>query len=67
MAFFSFSLLIDSFLYLSTIIEPNKKYYSKDIALSTKMNFAGLKKAEDRANLILFMRNQSDNPVPLPK
>ena len=38
MAFFSFSLLMDSFLYLSTKIEPNKKYYSKDIALSNEMN-----------------------------
>ena len=38
MAFFSFSLLMDSFLYLSTKIEPNKKYYSKDIALSSELN-----------------------------
>ena len=38
MAFFSFSLLMDSFLYLSTKIEPNKKYYSKDIDLSKELN-----------------------------
>ena len=38
MAFFSFSLIKESFLYLSTIIEPNKKYYSKDIALSKELN-----------------------------
>ena len=38
MAFFSFSLLMDSFLYKSTKIEPNKKYYSKDIALSNELN-----------------------------
>ena len=38
MAFFSFSLLMDSFIYLSTKIEPNKKYYSKDIALSKELN-----------------------------
>ena len=38
MAFFSFSLLMDSFLYLTTKIEPNKKYYSKDIALSKELN-----------------------------
>ena len=38
MAFFSFSLLMDSFVYLSTKIEPNKKYYSKDIALSKELN-----------------------------
>ena len=30
------------------------------------MNFAGLKKVEDRANLVLFLRDQSDNPAPLP-
>ena len=29
---------MDSFLYLSTKIEPNKKYYSKDIALSKELN-----------------------------
>jgi hypothetical protein len=38
MAFFSFSLIKDSFEYLSTYIEPNKKYYSKDIALSKELN-----------------------------
>ena len=38
MAFFSFSLLMDSFQYLSTKIEPNKKYYSKDISLSKELN-----------------------------
>ena len=38
MAFFSFSLLKDPFVYLSTKIELNKKYYSKDIALSKELN-----------------------------
>ena len=38
MAFFSFSLLTDSFLYLSTKIDSNKKYYSKDIALRKELN-----------------------------
>ena len=38
MAYFSFSLLKDPFVYLSTKIEPNKKYYSKDIALSKELN-----------------------------
>ena len=38
------------------------KQYIKD----TKMYFAGLKEAKDRANLILFIREQSDEPVPLP-
>ena len=38
MAFFSFSLLKEPFVYLSTKIELNKKYYSKDIALSKELN-----------------------------
>jgi hypothetical protein len=38
MAFFSFSLLKEPFVYLSTKIEPNKKYYSKNIALSKELN-----------------------------
>ena len=32
----------------------------------TKMAFAGLKKEEDRASIILFMNQNSDNPLPLP-
>lgn len=32
----------------------------------TKMNFAGLKKASDRANVIAYLRTLSDNPAPLP-
>ena len=41
-------------------------YKPKQYAEGTKMNFSGLKKTEDRANLILFLRDHSDNPVPLP-
>ena len=33
----------------------------------TKMGFPGLKKASDRANVILFMRSRSDSPAPLPE
>lgn len=32
----------------------------------TKMNYAGVKKAEDRANLIAYLRSLSDSPAPLP-
>lgn len=32
----------------------------------TRMSFAGVKKAQDRANLIAWFRTQSDNPPPLP-
>ena len=42
-------------------------YKPKDYINGTKMNFAGLKKAEDRANLIFWLRENSDNPVPLPE
>ncbi|MDH5556546.1 MAG: cytochrome c family protein [Alphaproteobacteria bacterium] len=38
----------------------------KDFAAGTKMSFAGLKSAEDRANLIAFLRGFSDSPKPLP-
>ena len=38
----------------------------KDFAAGTKMSFAGLKKVEDRANLIAFLRSRSDDPKPLP-
>ena len=32
----------------------------------TKMAFIGLKKEKDRASIILFMNQNSDNPLPLP-
>jgi cytochrome c len=32
----------------------------------TRMTFAGVKKTQDRANLIAWLRTQSDNPPPLP-
>ena len=31
-----------------------------------KMGFAGLKKEEDRASVILYLNENSDNPIPLP-
>ena len=46
---------------LSEFLYKPKQYIEK-----TKMNFAGLKEAQDRADLILFIRGQSDEPVPLP-
>ena len=41
-------------------------YKPKKYIKGTKMNFAGLKKVEDRADIVYFLRAQSDNPVPLP-
>ncbi|GAA0786539.1 cytochrome c family protein [Roseibium denhamense] len=33
----------------------------------TSMSFAGLRKPEERADLIAYMREQSDSPLPLPE
>tara|TARA_B100001996_G_C18492198_1_gene528071 strand:- start:228 stop:773 length:546 start_codon:yes stop_codon:yes gene_type:complete len=41
-------------------------YKPKKYIKGTKMNFAGLKKVKDRADLVYFLREQSDSPVPLP-
>ncbi len=38
----------------------------KDYAKGNKMTFAGLKKASQRAAVILYLRSNSDNPPPLP-
>ena len=38
-----------------------------DYAAGTKMPYAGIKDAQDRANVIAYLRSLSDNPVPLPK
>jgi cytochrome c len=32
----------------------------------TKMSFAGLRRAEERAAILLYLRQQSDSPLPLP-
>jgi cytochrome c len=32
----------------------------------TKMSFAGLRSAQDRINLLAYLRTQSDNPEPIP-
>ena len=41
-------------------------YKPKEYISGTKMNFAGLNNVKDRANLILWLKQQSDNPIPLP-
>ncbi len=38
----------------------------KDEVPGNKMSFAGIKKDQARADVIAFLRQQSDNPVPLP-
>ena len=39
----------------------------KELVKGTAMNFPGLKKPEDRANLIAYLRTLSDSPAPLPE
>ena len=38
----------------------------KDFINGTKMAFAGVKKAQQRANLIVYLRTLADSPAPLP-
>lgn len=39
----------------------------KAYAPGTKMSFAGLRKPEERANIIAYLRSLSDSPAPLPE
>lgn len=41
-------------------------YDPKGYAPGTKMSFAGIKKDQERANVIAYLRSLSDSPVPLP-
>jgi cytochrome c len=38
-----------------------------DWAPGTSMSYAGLRRSEDRANVIAFLRSLSDDPLPLPE
>lgn len=38
----------------------------RDFAPGTKMTFAGIGKAEDRADLLAYLNTQGDSPLPLP-
>ena len=38
----------------------------KAFVKGTAMGFAGIKKADERANLIAYMRTLADSPAPLP-
>ncbi|MEO9961594.1 MAG: cytochrome c family protein, partial [Nisaea sp.] len=38
----------------------------KDYAPGTKMNFAGIKKASQRADLVAYLHSLADTPAPLP-
>jgi len=39
----------------------------KDFAPGTKMAYAGMKSAEDRADLIIYLRSLAADPIPLPE
>ena len=41
-------------------------YKPKEYIQGTKMNFSGLKKIQDRADLLLFLRKQAESPADLP-
>jgi len=41
-------------------------YSPRDFVPGTKMSFAGVKDDKDRANLIAYLHQQSDTPLPLP-
>ena len=66
----------DGFAYSNALIESGGKwgyeelnyflYKPKEYIEGTKMNFAGLKNAQDRADLIFWLRENSDDPAPLP-
>jgi cytochrome c len=47
--------------HLSYFLEAPKKHVP-----GTAMGFAGLKKTDERANLIAWLREQADSPAPLP-
>ncbi len=66
----------DGFSYSDALIDSGAEWSYEDMnaflagpaqyARGTKMNFAGLRKATDRADLIVYMRSLSGSPVPLP-
>lgn len=47
---------------LSQFLEKPKKYMK-----GTKMAYAGMKKPQDRANILLYLRSLSASPLPLPE
>ena len=38
----------------------------KDYVKGTKMAYIGLKKEKDRASVILYLNQNSNNPIPIP-
>ncbi len=67
---------ISDYKYSKSLIAYNKKWTFEELngfllkpatwIKGNKMGFAGLKDEKDRASVILYLNQMSDNPLPLP-
>ena len=67
---------IDDYKYSKALSEYGKEWTFEELngylikpakwIKGTKMAFAGLRKEKDRASVILYLNQNSDNPLPLP-
>ena len=67
---------LSDYKYSKALIEYNKNWTFEELngfllkpatwIKGNKMGFAGLKKDKDRASVILYLNEMSDNPIPLP-
>lgn len=67
---------VENYKYSNALIEYGKEWNFEELngflekptayIKGTKMAFAGLRKEEDRASIIKYLNQNSDNPVPLP-
>ncbi len=67
---------LENYKYSKSLIAHNKKWTFQELngfllkpatwIKGNKMGFAGLKKDKDRASVILYLNEMSDNPLPLP-
>ena len=67
---------VEDYKYSNALVEYSKEWNFEELngflekptayIKGTKMAFAGLRKEEDRASVIKYLNQNSDNPVPLP-
>ena len=67
---------VNDYKYSKALLEYNKEWTFEELngylikpakwIKGTKMAFAGLRKEKDRASVILYLNQNSDNPLPLP-
>jgi cytochrome c len=67
---------VEDYKYSNALVEYGKEWNFEELngflekptayIKGTKMAFAGLRKEEDRASIIKYLNQNSDNPVPLP-